>query len=65
VAQAFDFIEFTNTVGAPSFARFAKGGYHERERNRVCAEETDGRVRSIVPTLAKNARMGHPLFYGE
>jgi hypothetical protein len=27
VAQAFDFSAITHTVGAPSFALFAKGGY--------------------------------------
>ena len=26
-------------AGAPSFAQFAKGGYHERMRNRLCTEE--------------------------
>jgi hypothetical protein len=30
VAQVFDLAGITNKVGAPSFAVFAKGGYHER-----------------------------------
>src|SRR5580658_10168679 len=34
-------------AGAPSFAQFAKGGYHERMRNRLYAEEQELR-RSIA-----------------
>jgi hypothetical protein len=30
VAQALDLAAITTTVGASSFAHFAKGGYHER-----------------------------------
>ncbi len=56
VAQASDFAGITNTAGAPSFAQFAKGGNHERMRNRVCAEGTTACVGSIVPALAKNAK---------
>jgi hypothetical protein len=29
VAEAFDLAGIENTVGAPSFALFAKGGYHK------------------------------------
>ena len=29
MAQAFDLAGITTTVGAPSFAFLAKGGYHE------------------------------------
>jgi hypothetical protein len=54
------------TEGAPSFAQFAKGEYHERMRNRICAEEQELRRQPPTPSttsgkaLAKNARMGHP-----
>jgi hypothetical protein len=37
VAQAFDLAGITNTLGAPSFAPFAKGGYHERRQLRSYA----------------------------
>ena len=40
VAQALDLAGTSNTVGAPFFAFFAKGGNHERIDNRVCAERT-------------------------
>jgi len=33
VAQAFDLAGITNTVGAPSFAQFAKGGRFNCLRN--------------------------------
>jgi hypothetical protein len=39
-AQAFDLAGITNTVGAPSFAQFAKGGNHQRIRNAGRAERT-------------------------
>jgi uncharacterized low-complexity protein len=44
--------------GAPSFAFFAKGGYHNRIRNGVCAERTKVASAVTPPTLANNARMG-------
>ena len=33
VAPAFDFAGITSTVGAPSFAQFARGGNHGRTRD--------------------------------
>lgn len=37
MAQVFDLAGTTNTVAAPSFAFFAKGGYPERLRQRSYA----------------------------
>jgi hypothetical protein len=44
------------TEGAPSFAQFAKGGYHERMRNRVCAEEQELRRPHRLPPLRQPQR---------
>src|SRR5580658_943823 len=41
----FDFADAVNTVGAPSFAFFAKGGYHERLQRRG-ARPLDGGTKS-------------------
>ena len=60
VAQALDLAGTSNTVGAPFFAFFAKGGNHERIDNRVCAERTKVVSAASPPALAKNARTGHP-----
>jgi len=60
VAQAFDLAGITNTVGPPSFALLAKGEYNERIRKGVCGERTKVAPAASPPTLAKNARMGHP-----
>ena len=48
------------TVGAPSFAHFAKGGNLERMRDQGCAEPTKVVSAASLPALAKNARTGHP-----
>src|SRR5580692_1994353 len=49
--------------GAPSFAPFAKGGLRKR-RHQVgsitCAQQNHIAQAAWPPTLAKNARMGHP-----
>ena len=51
----------TNTVGALSFAQFAKGGNPERMRNSVSAERAKPIMSAASPpALAKNARTGHP-----
>ncbi len=42
--------------GSPSFAFLAKGGYHDRIRNGVCAERTKVASAASLPALAKNAR---------
>src|SRR5580658_572309 len=39
-------------AGAPSFAQFAKGGYHERMRNRLSAEEQELRRHHRHPPAA-------------
>jgi hypothetical protein len=62
VAQPFDPAGITNTVGATSFAHFAKGGYHERIGNGVCAERTKVASAASPPALANNAGTGHPRF---
>jgi hypothetical protein len=48
VAQAFDFAGIATTVGAQSFAHFAKGGYHERMGNGFCAIEHDCAGRGLA-----------------
>ncbi len=56
-----------STEGAPYFVQFAKGGYHERMRNRLCAERTKAASAASPPTpsassgqaLAKKRRDGH------
>ena len=64
VAQAFDFARHHRIGGAPSFACFSRRVGDGGIESRNCAPS--GRalfkrknVASIVPTLAKNARMGH------
>jgi hypothetical protein len=47
-AQALDLAGISNTVGAPSFAYFAKGGYHE------------GLQLPSYVTRSRNEIMGHP-----
>jgi len=59
-AGGFDFAGIRNTEGAPSFAHFAKGGNHEHMRNGFRAETDKVLSAATPPTLAKNARMGHP-----
>jgi hypothetical protein len=47
VAQAFDLAGITNTVGAPSFAFFAKGG---RRSDRVLdCRGNDPPIRAVIP----------------
>jgi hypothetical protein len=54
---------FRNAVGALSFALFAKGG-SRKCRRRVglitCPQQNQVPQSASPPTLAKNARMGHP-----
>jgi hypothetical protein len=52
----------SRTVGAPSFAQFAKGGNHERIRN-VFMERAWVASAASLPALANNARTGHPLYW--
>ena len=66
--------EATTAAGAPSFAQCAKGGYHGRMRNRVCAKEKELRRQHRDPPLqrtqgwgtlcgsgvGKTAKVGHP-----
>jgi len=59
VAQAFDLAGITNTGGAPSFAFLAKGGYHERIRNGVCAERT--KVASAASLPAPSTSSGQAI----
>jgi hypothetical protein len=70
--QPFDLAGITYTVGAPSFAQFAKGGNLERMRNGVCAkgqescrqhrypslQRTQGRGTHCVVTSAKSKALG-------
>jgi hypothetical protein len=42
--------------GAPSFAFLAKGGYHERIRNGICAERTKVAPATSIPALAKKTQ---------
>ena len=42
--------------GSPSFAFLAKGGYHDRIRNGVCAERTKVASAASLPALAKTVR---------
>src|SRR5690242_5238457 len=63
MAQPFNLAGITYTVGAPSFAQFAKGGNLERMRNGICAEGTKVVPAASLPALAKNARTGHPLVW--
>jgi hypothetical protein len=57
----FGFAETGDTVGAPLFAHFAKGGNHEGMRDGVYAEPKTVLSAASLPTLAKDARMGHPV----
>jgi hypothetical protein len=50
VARAFDLFGITDAKGAPSFALFAKGGYHDRlqrrsHATRLCALPRKGNRR--------------------
>jgi len=61
---AFELAGISNTVGCPVLAFFAKGGSRECPRNFVdpCRVATNQIAHAASPpTLAKNARMGHPL----
>ena len=60
VAQAFDLTGTTNTVGAPLFARFAKGGSLERRRNGACADSAKTRVGSIATRPCQERKDGAP-----
>jgi hypothetical protein len=48
----------SQTSGAPLFANCAKGGYSAASTKRLNQHRTNSHS-STVPTLAKNARMGH------
>jgi len=54
-----DFAAPSNTMGAPSFAQFAKGGSRECLRR----EPIDLVLAASPPALAKSARTGHPRFW--
>jgi hypothetical protein len=60
MAQTLDLAGMTNTVGAPSFAHFAKGGNHERLRNGFAQKAKTLCQQHPYPPLQKNARTGHP-----
>jgi hypothetical protein len=74
VAQAFDLAGITKAAGAPSFAHFAKGGSRKRlhqwaahiglpyVRCRPGSMRDKNAQAASPPTLARNARMGHPLW---
>jgi hypothetical protein len=53
-----DFVGTISTVGAPSFAQFAKGGNHERITNGVCAKGTKVVSAASLPALAKTQGRG-------
>jgi hypothetical protein len=47
VARAFDLVGITDAKGAPSFALFAKGGYHDRLQRRSHATRLCQCYRSV------------------
>jgi hypothetical protein len=67
VAQTFYLVGITNTVGAPSFAPFVKGGSRDCLRESGLTMPRASITNQVAqaaspPTLAKSARMGHPLW---
>jgi len=60
VAQAFDRAAVTNTVGAPLFAFFAKGGNHERVGNGVRSRADKSCASSIAAHPCKKRKGGAP-----
>ena len=60
---AFGLLDGAYETGAPFFAQFAKGGSRECRRKFVdlgCVVTNPVAHAASLPTLAKNARMGHP-----
>jgi hypothetical protein len=58
VAQAFDLGGVTNTVGAPFFASFAKGGFHGGMRDRFCLAGKNVFIGSIAARPFDKLRAG-------
>jgi len=61
--SAFGFADANDTMGAPFFAHFAKGGNHEGVHV-VFGDQRNFLSAASHPTLAKDARMGHPVVVG-